>query len=92
VDAAKSLAEQYKVTDRTMRNDALFTSALDILGRSLGEDIKHSILARNSGLTKKDVLSLAQVAEEEGHLAAQKILSMKRNKSDIVSHWRQRCN
>jgi hypothetical protein len=26
----------------------------------------HSILARNSGLTKKDVLSLAKVADEEG--------------------------
>jgi hypothetical protein len=84
VDAAKSLAEQYKVTDRTIRNDALFTSALDILGRSLGDELKHSILARNSGLTKKDVLSLAQVAESEGHLAAQKLLSMKQNKSDIV--------
>jgi hypothetical protein len=57
---------------------------LDILGRSLGDELKHSILARNSGLTKKDVLSLAQVAESEGHLAAQKLLSMKRNKSDIV--------
>jgi hypothetical protein len=84
VDAAKSLAEQYKVTDRTIRNDALFTSALDTLGRSLGDELKHSILARTSGLTKKDVLSLAQVAESEGHLAAQKLLSMKQNKSDIV--------
>jgi hypothetical protein len=40
VDAAKSLAEQYKVTDRTIRNDALFTSALDTLGRSLGVDFE----------------------------------------------------
>ena len=84
VDAAKSLAQQYKVTDRTIRNDAQFTNALDTLARSLGDEVKHSILSRNSGLTKKDVLSLAQVAESEGHLAAQKLLSMKRKKSDIV--------
>ncbi|PAX52241.1 hypothetical protein [Brunnivagina elsteri] len=84
VDAAKSLAEQYKVTDRTIRNDALFTEALDTLEQSLGDEVKHSILARNSGLTKKDVLSLAKVADEEGQEVAQKLLSMKQNKSDIV--------
>ncbi len=84
VDAAKSLAKQYKVTDRTIRNDAKFTTALDTLGRSLGDEVKHSILARNSGLTRKDILSLAKVVEEEGKESAQKLLNMKRNKSDIV--------
>jgi hypothetical protein len=72
VDAAKNLAQQYKVTDRTIRNDARFTAALDTLARSLGEEIKHSILARNSGLTRKDILLLAQVAEEEGQESVQK--------------------
>ncbi len=84
VNMAKNLAIEYKVGERTIRNDALFTEALDTLERSLGDGLKHSILARNSGLTKKDVLSLAKVADEEGNLAAQKLLSMKQNKSDIV--------
>jgi hypothetical protein len=83
-DTAKTLAQQYKVSVRTIKNDAQFTSALDTLARSLGDEFKHSTLARNSGLTRKDILSLAKVAEEEGHLAVNKILSMKRNKSDIV--------
>jgi hypothetical protein len=83
-DAAKSLAQQYKVSVRTIKNDARFTDALDTLARSLGEEVKHSILVRNSGLTRKDILLLAQIAEEEGQESVQKILSMKRNKSDIV--------
>jgi hypothetical protein len=83
-DAAKRLAQQYKVSVRTIKNDARFTDALDTLARSLGEEIKHSILTRNSGLTRKDILLLAQVAEEEGQESVQKLLSMKRNKLDIV--------
>ena len=81
---AKNLAAEYKVGERTIRNDAQFTRALDTLAQILGDEFKHSILARNSGLTKKDILSLAQVAKEEGKESVQKILSMKRNKSDIV--------
>lgn len=84
VDVAKSLAKQYKLTDRTIRNDAQFAAALDVLARSLGEEVKHSILARNTGLTRKDILQLAQVAEGEGQESVQKLLSMKQNKSDIV--------
>jgi hypothetical protein len=84
VNMAKNLAAEYKVGERTIRNDAQFAGALDTLGRSLGEEVKHSILARNSGLTRKDILQLAQVAEEEGQESVQKLLSMKQNKSDIV--------
>ncbi len=84
VDVAQSLAQQYKVTGRTIRNDAQFTNALDTLAQSLGEELKHSILARNSGLTKKDILSLAKVVDQEGKESAQKLLRSKQNKSDIV--------
>lgn len=84
VNVAKNLAAEYKVGERTIRNDAQFTSALDTLAQALGNEIKHSILARNSGLTKKDILSLAKVAREEGKESAQKLLSNKLNKSDIV--------
>lgn len=84
VNVAKNLAAEYKVGERTIRNDAQFTRALDTLAQALGNEIKHSILARNSGLTKKDILSLAKVAREEGKELAQKLLSNKLNKSDIV--------
>jgi hypothetical protein len=43
-DTAKTLAQQYKVSIRTIKNDARFTAALDTLVRSLGEDIKHSCI------------------------------------------------
>jgi hypothetical protein len=84
VNMAKTLAAEYKVGERTIRTDAQFSRALDTLAQILGNEIKHSILARNSGLTKKDVLSLAKVAEEEGQESAQKLLNMKLNRSDIV--------
>jgi hypothetical protein len=90
VDAAKNLAQQYKVTDRTIRNDAQFTAALDTLARSLGDEVKHSILTRNSGLTKKDVFSLAKTADEEGRESVKKLLSMKQTKSDIVQQIKDR--
>lgn len=84
VDMAKSLGEQYKVSDRTIRNDAHFTSALDTLAQALGEELKHSILARNAGLTKKDILSLASVVQEEGKESAQSLLERKLSRGDIV--------
>lgn len=84
VDVAKSLAEQYKVSDRTIRNDANFTSALDTLAQSLGDELKHSILTRTAGLNKKDILSLAKVAGDEGKEVAQRLLDNQLAKGDIV--------
>ncbi len=81
---AKSLAEQYKVSDRTIRNDAQFTSALDTLAQALGDEVKHSILTRTTGISKKDVLSLARVVRNEGKETAQKLLNNKLSKCDIV--------
>ena len=89
-DVAQSLAQQYKVTDRTIRNDAQFTNALDTLAHHIGEELRHSILTRNSGLTKKDILSLAKVADEEGKEPAQKLLNNKQNKSDIVQQIKEK--
>jgi hypothetical protein len=84
VDVAKSLAQQYKVSERTIRNDAQFTEALDTLVTAFGEEIKHLLLTRNTRLTKKDILLLAKVVQEEGKQLAQKLLDKKLNKCDIV--------
>jgi hypothetical protein len=73
VNTAKTLAEQYRVGERTIRNDALFTASLDTLAQALGNELKHSILTRTAGLTKKEILSLAQVVRSEGKELAQKI-------------------
>jgi|GEM_PF-3136896 len=83
-NTAKTLAEQYKVSDRTIKNDAQFTAALDTLATALGEDLKHSILTRIARLTKKEILSLANVVRNEGKEVAQNLLENKRNSSDIT--------
>lgn len=69
---------------RTIRNDAQFTSALNTLAQALGEELKHSILTRTTGLSKKDVLSLARVVRNEGKETAQKLLNHQLSKCDIV--------
>ncbi|KYC43823.1 hypothetical protein WA1_01305 [Scytonema hofmannii PCC 7110] len=81
---AKTLAEQHKVGERTIKRDAQFTTALDIIAQVLGEDLKHSILTRTAGLTKKDTLSLARIVRDEGKEAAQLFLKNKRNSLDIT--------
>ncbi|WP_207714072.1 hypothetical protein [Scytonema sp. UIC 10036] len=58
------MAEQHKVGERTIKRDAQFTTALDIIAQVLGEDLKHSILTRTAGLTKKDTLSVVRVGFE----------------------------
>lgn len=84
VDVAKNLAEQYKVSDRTIRNDAQFSASLDTLAIALGDELKHSILVRTAGLAKKEILSLAKVVRDEGKEVAQQLLNNKRNSSDIT--------
>jgi hypothetical protein len=84
VDVAKHLAQQYKVTDRTIRNDARFADAVDVLVSSFGFFVKNDILSRTAKLTKKEILSLAGIATTSGKEAAQVILDKKFNKTDIV--------
>ena len=43
VDVAKQLGQQYKVTDRTIRNDGLFAAAIDTLADTLGNNLKNDI-------------------------------------------------
>ena len=39
--SSKHLAQQYKVTDRTIRNDARFADAVDVLVSSFGFFVKN---------------------------------------------------
>ncbi|GJD22715.1 hypothetical protein RIVM261_076710 [Rivularia sp. IAM M-261] len=84
VDVAKQLGQQYKVTDRTIRNDALFAGAIDTISDTLGSNIKKDIFLRNARLTKKEILSLAVTARKEGVAVARTVLNNKLNKTDIV--------
>ncbi|WP_414624396.1 hypothetical protein [Calothrix sp. CCY 0018] len=84
MDKAKSLAAEYKVSPRTIKNDAKLSQALDCLGDALGEKVKHSILSRSPKMTKEDILSLAQVVHTQGSTVAQQIFDNKQGKTSIV--------
>ena len=84
IDKAKALAAEYKVSPRTIKNDAKLSQALDTLASALGEKVKHLILARTPKLAKEEILSLAQVVHTQGSTLAQKIFDNKRGNTSIV--------
>jgi N6-adenosine-specific RNA methylase IME4 len=58
---ATKLAEEFKVSPRTIRNDAKFAEAVDCMAENVGEDVKHEILANDSPLTKKQIVAIAEL-------------------------------
>lgn len=84
VDMAQQLAQQYKVSNRTIKRDAQFCDAVDTLTMALGEEIKRDILGRNANITKKAALTLAKVVKTEGEEVARKLLENQRNSQDIT--------
>jgi DNA modification methylase len=56
---ATKLAEQHKVSERTIRNDAQFAKAVD----QLGPELRKKVLDRDSGLRKNDVVKLSKLPE-----------------------------
>lgn len=84
VDVAEQLAQQYKVSSRTIKRDAQFSEAVDTLALTLGTDIKQDILGRNANLTKKEALTLANLVKTEGKETARQRLEQLLNPHDIV--------
>jgi hypothetical protein len=58
----EKLGVQFKVSPKTIRRDAQFATAVDTLGSIGGNEMKWKILTRSAGLTKKEVLALANDA------------------------------
>lgn len=54
------LAAQFHVDEKTIRRDADFAEAVDTIGKNAGKQIKNEILSGRSGLTKKEVVAIAQ--------------------------------
>ncbi len=63
-DAAKRLAKKYRVSPRTMKRDARFAEALDVLADILGDEFRSEVLAGTSGLSKKDIVILAKTPRD----------------------------
>jgi hypothetical protein len=58
----EKLGTQFKASPKTIRRDAEFAKAVDTLSSIGGEDVKWKILTRSAGMTKKEVLALANDA------------------------------
>jgi len=59
------LAEKDKVTERTIRRDARFAEALDVLADILGTEFRSDVLAGTSGLSRKDIVALSEMSRAE---------------------------
>lgn len=84
VDVAQELAQQYKVSSRTIKRDAQFSEAIDTLALAMGEEIKQDILGRNANIPKKEALSLFQIVKTQGEAVARQRLEQLRHPIDIV--------
>ena len=65
LDTASRLAAEYGVSDRTIRNDAAFATAVDTLAKNVGPEIKAEILSGASPLTKKQIIAAAELPPKQ---------------------------
>jgi phage N-6-adenine-methyltransferase len=89
---SERLADEYQVSDRTIRNDARFASSIDNLALEFGEDTKQDILRRDSGLTKADVKEIATIAKNEPGEAAEIMEMVKAKEAKNVKDARAKRN
>ncbi len=83
---AERLAKEHGVTERTIRRDAQFAQALDLLAEVLGAEFRGDVLAGTSGLSRKDVLALSEMSRAE-------LLAVTDNRSamkGLAKEWRNR--
>jgi len=64
-DAAERLSKEHGVSPRTIKRDARFAEALDVLADILGNEFRSEVLAGTSGLSKKDIVTLAKTPREK---------------------------
>jgi len=49
-ETAERLASQYKVSRATIERDGAFAAAVDTLAANVGDEVRQTILARDSGM------------------------------------------
>jgi hypothetical protein len=62
---AEKLAEEFKVGEKTIRREAHFAEAVDLIVQNCGQEAKNLILSRDTGLTRGGVHRLAKLKPEE---------------------------
>jgi site-specific DNA-methyltransferase (adenine-specific) len=72
-DTASSIAEQTGVSPRTVKRDAAFAAALADVAEAIGDDVREKVLSRDARISRKDVVALSALPDEE-KLAAGRLL------------------
>jgi len=67
---SRRLAEEFKVSPRTITRDAKFAAAVDVLAAD-AEEVKRLVLARGSRINRRQTLRLADLPAEERRRAVQ---------------------
>jgi len=65
---AEKIAEEYGVTDKTIKRDAQFSQAVDKVAAEVGEEAKHAILTGKANIPKKDVEKLIEIKQKAPEL------------------------
>ena len=60
-NVADDIGKQYGVTDRTIKNDAQFSAAVDKIAAEVGEEAKNAILTGKVNIPKKDVEKIIEI-------------------------------
>ena len=61
---AEKIAEEYGVTDKTIKRDAEFSKAVDKVAEKVGKEAKNAILTGQINIPKKDVEKIIEIKEE----------------------------
>ena len=68
IRASEEISREYGVAEKTVRNDAEFSKAVDKVAAEIGEEAKHAILTGRANVPKKDVEKLIEVKEKAPEL------------------------
>lgn len=63
--SGEQVAARHGVGEKTVRRDAAFTDAVDVMASALGDDVRTRILTGDTPLSKQDVVTLARVVANE---------------------------
>lgn len=62
---AQRLADEYKVSEPTIKRDGMFATSIDAIAATLGQGARDTILAGDSKLSKADVVDAAKWLEDK---------------------------
>ena len=61
---AKDIGKEYGISEKTVRNDAEFSKAVDKVAEKVGKEAKNAILTGQINIPKKDVEKIIEIKEE----------------------------